>query len=79
MNRILSALLALSLTSFAAFAAADAPKSLPSYLTLPPTLHPANSQSVTFEDYGEAEFDTHASDQLMLLKGQTLARESRVG
>lgn len=69
MNRILSALLGLSLTSFAAVAAADAPKSLPTYLTLPPTLHPANSQSTTYEDYGEAEFDTHAGDQLLLVKG----------
>jgi OOP family OmpA-OmpF porin len=68
MNRILSVLQVLLLTSFAA-GAADAPRRLPAYLTLPPTLHPANSQSTTYEDYSEAEFDTHASDQLLLLKG----------
>ena len=69
MNRTLLALLGLSLTSFATVVAADAPKSLPAYLTLPPTLHPANSQSTAYEDYGEAEFDTHASDQPLLVKG----------
>src|SRR3984885_1963988 len=67
-NRVLLLLLALPLASFAAIA--SAPETLPAYLTLPPTLHPANSQSVTFEDYGEAEFDTHASEQPLLLKGK---------
>jgi OOP family OmpA-OmpF porin len=68
LNRVLFLLLALPFATFGANA--QAPESLPSYLSLPPTLHPANSQSVTFEDYGEAEFDTHLSDQLVLLKGK---------
>ncbi len=68
MNRVLCLLLALPFASFAANA--QAPESLPSYLTLPPQLHPANSQSVSFEDYGEAEFDTHASEQPLLVRGK---------
>jgi outer membrane protein OmpA-like peptidoglycan-associated protein len=70
MTRILFALLGLSLVSFAATAAADAPKSLPAYLTLPASMHPANAQSVSYEDYGQAEFSTHASDQPMVKQGK---------
>jgi OOP family OmpA-OmpF porin len=70
MNRILFALLGLSLVSFAAPAAADPPRSLPAYLTLPAAMHPANAQSVTYEDYGQAEFSTHASDQPMVKQGK---------
>ena len=68
MNRLLLLLLAVPLGSFAQVA--SAPERLPSYLTVPPTLHPANDQSVTFEPYGEAEIDTHASDQPLLVMGK---------
>lgn len=69
MNRVLLALLAMPLVSFSAIAAAPGPKAVPAFVSLPPTLHPANDQSTSYEDYGEAEFDTHASDQPLLLKG----------
>jgi outer membrane protein OmpA-like peptidoglycan-associated protein len=69
MNRILLVLVALPLASFAAGAVTSEPKNVPGYLSLPPTLHPANSQSTNYEDYGEAEFDTHAGDKPLLLKG----------
>jgi OOP family OmpA-OmpF porin len=63
-NRVLVLLIAWPLATL------TAPLSLPAYLTLPPQLHPANAQSVTFEDYGEAEFDTHSREQPMLLRGK---------
>jgi outer membrane protein OmpA-like peptidoglycan-associated protein len=66
-ERVLFLLLALP---FAALAAVAAPKSLPSYLTLPPSMHVANQGSLTVEDYGQAEFYTHASDQPMVKQGK---------
>lgn len=67
MNRLWFLLLALPLGSFVQ---ATGPETLPAYLTLPPALHPANDQSVSFEPYGEAEFDTHATEQPILVMGK---------
>jgi outer membrane protein OmpA-like peptidoglycan-associated protein len=70
MNRILFALLVLPLLPFAASAAPPAPKSLPAYLTLPPSVPVANADSLTVEDYGQAEFFSHASDEAMVKQGK---------
>jgi outer membrane protein OmpA-like peptidoglycan-associated protein len=67
MRRVLLLLVALPLLLAAAKAAE---KSLPAYLTFPPTVHPKDQRALTVEDYGEAEFRQHGSHQTVVQRGK---------
>ena len=67
MKRIALLLVALP---FLLAAAKPADKSLPAYLTFPPTVQVKDQRALTFEDYGEAEFRQHGSHQVAVQRGK---------
>jgi len=69
MNRFVWLLLVLPLGAGVAMAAAP-PKTLPAYLTLPPSVKVRDARAMTVEDYGEAEFRQHASHDKVVERGK---------
>jgi outer membrane protein OmpA-like peptidoglycan-associated protein len=66
MKRILFVLAALPFL----LAATPAEKSLPAYLTFPPSVQLKDQRALVTEDYGEAEFRKHGSKQIEVQRGE---------